>query len=184
MGDSFQNAVPSDVDELAAWCDQVIARWAPIVLHRPENKITLLEWFPIFDRLLQKATVLCPSAVVESARGVLKNIPEHFLDGWNRDDFHPKPLPASYWSHLIRGFQIVRDSIRTPDSEPDTEEEKATRLPDTPDVRDLCRLLQQRLPRGETQIAVAREFTQGDEKKAESLLRQARRFRSLWERPR
>ncbi len=54
-------------------------------------------------------------------------------------------------------------------------------LPDSADVRDLCRLLQKNLPTGRKQIEIALEFTGNDNKKAKSLLRQARRFRHLWQ---
>ena len=65
-----------------------------------------------------------------------------------------------------------------PDSKPDNGKKS---LPDSADVRDLCRLLQKGLPTGHTQIEIAREFTGKDNGKAESLLRQARRFRHLWQ---
>ena len=53
--------------------------------------------------------------------------------------------------------------------------------PDTADVRDLCHLLKKGLPSGKSQIEIALEFTGKKKKKAESLLRQARRFRHLWQ---
>lgn len=75
------------------------------------------------------------------------------------------------------------DGAGQKDSETDSDQNSAPRLPDTPDVRDLCRLLQKELAKGRTQNEIAREFTgemPGDDKKAQSLLRQARRYRHLW----
>ena len=63
------------------------------------------------------------------------------------------------------------------DSKPDSEKKS---MPDSADVRDLCRLLQKGVPTGKTQIEIAREFTGKNNNKAKSLLRQARRFRHLW----
>ena len=54
-------------------------------------------------------------------------------------------------------------------------------LPESVDVLDLCRNLQKELPRLKSQGKIAREFTNGDVTKAENLLRQARRYRHLWE---
>jgi len=66
-----------------------------------------------------------------------------------------------------------------PDTIPDT---PRTKLPDSVDVRDLCRALQKGLPQGRTQIEIAREFVGEDGPKADNLLRQARRYRHLWKR--
>jgi hypothetical protein len=88
----------------------------------------------------------------------------------------------------VGGISIVRADTNTEDadrkdSEADSNHNFVPRLPDTPDVRDLCHLLQKELPKGRTQNEIAREFTgemPGDDKKAQSLLRQARRYRHLW----
>jgi hypothetical protein len=62
-------------------------------------------------------------------------------------------------------------------------------MPDNPDVRDLCHLLDKNrdsLASGaKTEIGVAREFTRetpADDTKAQNLLRQARRYPRLWKR--
>jgi hypothetical protein len=52
--------------------------------------------------------------------------------------------------------------------------------PDSPAVRELCHRLKKGLAEGYSQIVIAREVA-GDDKAAESLLRQARRFRHLWQ---
>jgi hypothetical protein len=68
----------------------------------------------------------------------------------------------------------------------DTKDKTDPKMPDNPDVRDLCHLLgknQEKISKGDTsEIGVAREFTSGNDKKAASLLRQARRFPHLWRR--
>jgi hypothetical protein len=60
-------------------------------------------------------------------------------------------------------------------------------LPASQEVRDLCRALQKELPNGRSQMVIARELTgesEGDDRKAKSLLRQARRFPHLWKKAR
>jgi hypothetical protein len=77
--------------------------------------------------------------------------------------------------------RVVRE-----DSNADSGQNSAPRLPDTPDVLDLCRLLQKEVPRGRSHLEIAREFTgemPDKDKKAKSLLRQARRYRHLWDEP-
>jgi hypothetical protein len=64
------------------------------------------------------------------------------------------------------------------DTKPDTGKKS---LPDSVDVSDLCRDLKKGLRKGKTQTQVAREFTSGNVQKADNLLRQARRYRHLWE---
>ena len=66
---------------------------------------------------------------------------------------------------------------------------KKIALPAAPDVRDLCQLLAKnrgkKKGKQKTEIAVAREFTHekpGKDKKANSLLRQARRHSHVWKR--
>ena len=84
---------------------------------------------------------------------------------------------------IVRADTHAEGVVRT-DSEADTDRNSAPRLPDTPDVRDLCHLLQKDLPKGRTQNEIAREFTgemPDNDKKAQSLLRQARRYRHLWD---
>jgi hypothetical protein len=78
---------------------------------------------------------------------------------------------------------VEESSERTADSKTDTRKKGPPTLPDSPDVRDLCRLLQKHLPEGWKQIEIARKFTgemPGDDRKAANLLRQARRFPHLW----
>ncbi len=58
-------------------------------------------------------------------------------------------------------------------------DKKPIRLPQNPDVLKLARLIRQRAQEGSTQKEAALEFTGGDERKAESLLRQLRRYPHL-----
>lgn len=56
--------------------------------------------------------------------------------------------------------------------------------PDNVDVRDLCKLLEESRNSKKSLITIAREFTNespGNDSKAKSLLRQARRYRHLWD---
>ena len=63
----------------------------------------------------------------------------------------------------------------------DNSKKSGPMLPDSPDVRDLCALLAKRHKTGKSLNKIAREFTHGNVPKANSLLRQARRFRHLWD---
>jgi len=54
-------------------------------------------------------------------------------------------------------------------------------LPDNGDVSELCRLLKKGISKGEKQIDIALQFTRDNRKKATNLLRQARRYRHLWQ---
>ncbi len=57
-------------------------------------------------------------------------------------------------------------------------------LPRSDHVSGLCRRLQKEVPKGRTKIEIAREFTFdefGNDSKAAGLLRQARRYKYLWE---
>jgi len=77
----------------------------------------------------------------------------------------------------------VARAARSKASPPDKPDNSEKKLPRSPDVRDLIQLLQVGLPKGKTQIQIAREFTResaGCAPKAENLLRQASRFRHLW----
>ena len=81
--------------------------------------------------------------------------------------------------HPTKKCAATSDSIRT------LKETSLPRLPVSVNVLDLCRLLNKELPNGKTQSQIAREFmreTDGDDRKAQALLRQARRFPHLWRR--
>jgi hypothetical protein len=63
------------------------------------------------------------------------------------------------------------------------EKKSSGKHPDTADVRDLCAMLADPANRGKPKIGIARSLTKeraGKDKKAHSLLRQARRFPHLW----
>lgn len=70
-----------------------------------------------------------------------------------------------------------------PDNKPDNGKNSLPKIPESPDVTKLCRLLQKELPTGRSMIDIAREFTGQDDAKAENLLRQARRYRHLFDQP-
>ena len=65
----------------------------------------------------------------------------------------------------------------------DNAKKSRKQLPDSPDVRDLCAKLSKRKD-GSVLMDIARRLTRepkGDCPKADKLMRQARRFRELWE---
>jgi hypothetical protein len=74
-------------------------------------------------------------------------------------------------------------SERTADSKTDSPEKRGAVVPQNLDVAKLARKIKKELPEGGTMIDIARDFTDGDEKRAQSLLRQLRgdRFKHLLE---
>lgn len=90
-------------------------------------------------------------------------------------------IPAVECKH---GEPNKADTTDKADTKADTQTNFVPKMPDSPDVADLCRRLQKAAPlkRGQA-IEIAREFTRGNNTKAENLLRQARRFRHLWAAP-
>jgi hypothetical protein len=70
------------------------------------------------------------------------------------------------------------------DSSADTGKKSVPKLPASVEVIELCRRLREASPNERSQNEIAREFTGetlGNDKKAQSLLRQARRHRHLWD---
>ena len=69
-------------------------------------------------------------------------------------------------------------SQRTPDRNPDNSKPREIRLPQNPHVLTLARMISQNRKKGVSQKEIALEIADGDERTAESLLRQYRRFRA------
>jgi hypothetical protein len=65
------------------------------------------------------------------------------------------------------------------DSGADNSQKKPLRLPESDDVWKLINRLRRELPKGRKLGEIALEFTEGNQRKADSLLRQVRRFRHL-----
>lgn len=97
---------------------------------------------------------------------------------------------------VVKVFREVRQQIVAKLSQPDVERDPADRKPDKTgkksavkpirlprnhDVTELARLVQRGLQHGQSQIEVALGFTDGDRAKADSLLRQLRRYPHLLE---
>lgn len=102
--------------------------------------------------------------------------------GWTAKDVEN----MTYGQMIMYLRELVRDRQRGTKAD---NRQKKSRLPVNPDVRDLCQLLANNLAKKKdkrkTDIAVSREFTRekpGKDKKAKSLLRQARRFSHVWNR--
>ena len=84
-------------------------------------------------------------------------------------------------------LELMACSPATPVNDPDSAKRRSPSLPDNPDVRDLCHLLNKNRDalnsKTKTEIGIAREFTGESahrDRKAKNLLRQARRFPHLW----
>ncbi|RIK74925.1 MAG: hypothetical protein DCC68_22145 [Planctomycetota bacterium] len=67
------------------------------------------------------------------------------------------------------------------DSKTDNRKKIRQFVPENSDVLKLAKRIKRELPKGGTRNDIARDFTDGDEKKAQSLLRQIRRFPHLLE---
>ncbi len=138
-----------------------------VVIQRPEFHAYLIS-----ERITVKSTIdLCIGL------GWLEDAPFVTTIVFHSDYGMPsrQELPAS------PGYRITERVKSATVSDRGTETRRIQ--PDNPDVRDLCALLAKRLKPGKTQAEIAREFTQesvGNDPKAQSLLRQARRFRHLW----
>ncbi len=157
-----------------AWCKETAAQLDLDLLAGPANGIVRVGWDP--PRLDIRAEF--QRRLKEIDPGLLYS-PKLF---WGLDPLYA-PLPRA---HLRKAAALVSglasnlsagESTPKADSKADNENKS---LPDSADVRDLCRLLQKGLFAGKTQMNIAREFTGNDAKKAKSLLRQARRYRHLW----
>ena len=75
----------------------------------------------------------------------------------------------------------LSDAERTADSKTDKKRKVKAITPENPDVAKLAKKIKKELPKGGTMIDVARDFANGNETKAQSLLRQLRsdRYRNL-----
>lgn len=84
---------------------------------------------------------------------------------------------ALKWCFAKREEQAGQE--RTADTKTDSRKKAGALVPENSDVARLARDIKKRLPKGDTKIGIAREFTGGDEKQAQTLLRQLRRFPAL-----
>ncbi|MGA2065807.1 MAG: hypothetical protein ABSG86_12600 [Thermoguttaceae bacterium] len=89
-----------------------------------------------------------------------------------------------------KGTPVVADAVAMSqkldrsDTASDSKKVLPPKMPEGTDVRDLVQRLQVELPKGKSQSQIAREFTgetADSDPKAQSLLRQARRYRHLWD---
>jgi hypothetical protein len=94
----------------------------------------------------------------------------------------PPTEPQSNTESTTARNEPTNAASKSPSGQPDSKTDNRKKIqPDNEDVSQLCRLLKKRLPKGDQQIQIALEFTRQNREKAESLLRQARRFRHLWQ---
>lgn len=152
----------------AAWAREVvhtrgmISQLAPSVIQQAIN--SGIDPTPFEEMIVawESQNLLRNDAVIEPAESFLRKI-----------KWRLSPTTST-------GFGASRNgkSPRTADSRADNGKKT---LPDNQDVRDLIYELQKQRDTGKSHNQIALEFTRGDEKKAGSLLRQARRFRHLYE---
>lgn len=79
-------------------------------------------------------------------------------------------------AELYRAENLTRAD--KPDSKPDNEKE-SVRIPGNPDVLRLAKFIRDNRHTGDSESRLAKQFTDGDAKKANNLLRQLRRFPDL-----
>jgi hypothetical protein len=80
---------------------------------------------------------------------------------------------------VAAGVANSSDSERAADTKTDTQK-KLPALPESQEVNGLIRKINKEWKDGVTLTAIALDFTDGDERRAKSLLRQARRYKHLW----
>lgn len=109
---------------------------------------------------------------------------EHFkkmLD-YNRKATEAGDRPAE--SHGQFGVREANATTSSLGSTADNAQKPVKKMPDNPDVRDLCAELEKnaKKPSGKkrSEMQVALDFARDNEKKAKNLLRQARRYPHLW----
>ncbi len=87
-----------------------------------------------------------------------------------------------WWKELTVPSELPGDKPAKANGQTDSETDKSKKLqPENKDVAYLCRMLGRDLPKGKKAIDIALELTKDDRNKANNLLRQARRYRHLWQ---
>jgi hypothetical protein len=176
--------IDEKIDELVRWCFEAEQRFTPLI-----------------GRDLSSTPEKCRMAVIELVRSLASlgfgNLvseidPYHYLNPqkavglfakWrvtltqvrNRED-EKQPGTSKVSSEITA--PAVNDGSRA-----DSAKKKPVKWPDNQRVRNLCKILAERNP-GDSQIELARQLTgeeAGNDSKAQSLLRQARRYRHLWD---
>jgi hypothetical protein len=90
--------------------------------------------------------------------------------------------PAAQADATGKNGKMEADKADKTDTKPDTQKNSLSVSPNSPDINKLCGLLRKAAPLRHGQATeIALDFAEGDERKAANLLRQARRFRHLWE---
>jgi len=84
---------------------------------------------------------------------------------------------------LLAHGQMQQQALRerTRDDETDSQESKVRRVPENLGVFRLAKRIKRELPKGGTKLDIARDYAEGDEKKAQNLLRRLRRYPHLLE---
>lgn len=122
--------------------------------------------------------------------------PDEFVAWAYRLGWAAERVEAKHWTYAdilaraegyLTGLRERLATQRTADSKTDNEKKTAFSLPENDDVTRLAKALRDCDDPRATQSSVAREFTNGDERRAGTLLRQLRRYPHLlngtrWER--
>lgn len=184
--DSFPFPYGSDLHWLWGW-GHCLAEWLA-----DDNRPDRCTWM-IF-RPDQQATDAMMKLSVEYPL-VVRQIQDHldFVEKqWSRfseDKYNVKTVSAERFVDAMQDLEarikIATETIAKAKSfaaRTDSKTDKPKKLqPENKDVAYLCRMLGRELSKGKQEIDIALELTKNDKKKADNLLRQARRFRHLWQ---
>ncbi len=104
------------------------------------------------------------------------------------DGFDPEAESASNFVEALSSMverirvaveTIAGDSADTPDTKTDNKRRKRNIVPNDPAVLRLAKKINKELSNGGTKIDIARDFTDGNEKEAQRLMKQLRRYPDL-----
>ena len=177
------------------------ARWRTAYYPREASAASVRQWLELIDQL--RIEYLGPFGMPER-EAELRAERENDL-GLLRE-YAPQlyevvlsPDRSSAGRPHPQGFEIERpaqagslledsDTLEEPpreggqaDNQADNKTKKSQPIPENPDVLRLAKKIKKDRPKGISQLDSAREFCEGNERKAESLLRQVRRFPHLLE---
>jgi hypothetical protein len=115
-----------------------------------------------------------------SGDGDPPKMPEHFLRGAGALDYLQHALDDSHRNpHLTRA--LAEWSKAPADNKADNPKKKLSAFPRNHDVLELARFIKRGQRQGRSKIDLAREFAEGNETRAKSLLRELRRYPLLLE---
>ncbi|MBN1394759.1 MAG: hypothetical protein JW959_07025 [Pirellulales bacterium] len=188
----FRDNQAAIIEALDDW--QQAAKWIAVDAQEynlsPGMGFSVPPWFSTLTDIL---TLWCdaelhiaPTALVEFKRRMLdfKGYKEAMPDGMielRRVPMTDDEIDACFYSAKETWNRIFHASLArtTADKADNKMNNGKLSLPDSSDLIRLAKKIKEELPVGGSKIDIARDFTEGDEKRATSLLRQLRRYPAL-----